>query len=86
LSLQTSGFFLFKCVISGKPCFHLSNTLIEKAHEKYSDKLTIIGCGGIFTPTDALYKFEIGSDLIQIITGMIYNGPGLIKKICKSLK
>lgn len=69
--------------ISGKPCFHPSNILIEKTHKEYGDKLTIIGCGGIFTPTDALYKFELGSQLIHIITGMIYEGPSLIKKICK---
>ena len=69
--------------ISGKPCFHPSNILIEKTKKEYGDKLTIIGCGGIFTPVDALYKFEIGSELIHMITGMIYEGPGLIKKICK---
>ena len=69
--------------ISGKPCFHPSNILIEKTKKEYGDRLTIIGCGGIFTPTDALYKFELGSELIQIITGMIYEGPGLIKRICK---
>ena len=69
--------------ISGKPCFHPSNILIEKTKKEYGDKLTIIGCGGIFTPIDALYKFELGSDLIHLITGMIYEGPSLIKNICK---
>ncbi len=69
--------------ISGKPCFHPSNILIEKTKQEYGDTLTIIGCGGIFTPQDALYKFEIGAKLIHLITGMIYEGPGLIKKICK---
>lgn len=68
--------------ISGKPCFHPSNILIEKTKKEYGNKLTIIGCGGIFTPVDALYKFEIGSELIHLITGMIYEGPGLIKRIC----
>ena len=69
--------------VSGKPCFHPSNILIEKTKQEYGDKLTIIGCGGIFTPVDALYKFELGSDLIHMITGMIYEGPSLIKRICK---
>jgi dihydroorotate dehydrogenase subfamily 2 len=69
--------------ISGKPCFHPSNILIEKTKKEYGNKLTIIGCGGIFTPIDALYKFELGSELIQVITGMIYEGPSLIKRICK---
>lgn len=70
--------------ISGKPCFHPSNILIEKAKKEYGDRLTIIGCGGIFTSVDALYKFELGSQLIHLITGIIYEGPGLIKKICKA--
>ncbi|MEN9921162.1 MAG: hypothetical protein RLZZ517_140 [Candidatus Parcubacteria bacterium] len=71
--------------ISGKPCFHPSNILIEKTKKEYGDKLTIIGCGGIFTPVDAMYKFKIGSELIHLITGMIYEGPSLIKKICEEL-
>lgn len=69
--------------ISGQPCFDLSNELTKKTSEKYGDKLTVIGCGGIFTPEDAMYKFEIGSQLIHMITGMIYSGPGIIKNICK---
>ncbi len=69
--------------ISGKPCFHPSNILIEKTKKEYGGKLTIIGCGGIFTPVDAMYKFELGSELIHIITGMIYEGPSLIKRICE---
>jgi len=71
--------------ISGKPCFLKSNELIEKTSKKYGDKLTIIGCGGIFTPEDAEYKFKIGSQLIHIITGMIYNGPGIVKNICVNI-
>jgi len=70
--------------ISGKPCFHPSNILIEKTKQAYGDQLTVIGCGGIMSPIDALYKFELGSDLIHVITGMIYEGPSLIKKICKA--
>ncbi len=72
--------------ISGKPCFILSNELIKKTRENFGDKLTIIGCGGIFTPSDAKLKFEAGSKLIQLATGMIYNGPGIINKICKTIQ
>jgi len=71
--------------ISGKPCFYLSNELIKNTKENYGDKLTIIGCGGIMSPADALYKFKLGSELIHIITGMIYEGPGIVKRICKVL-
>lgn len=74
----------YKGGISGAPCFHPSNILIEKTKQEYKDRLTIIGCGGIMSPVDALYKFELGSDLIHVITGMIYRGPSLIKEICKA--
>lgn len=70
--------------ISGKPCFSLSNNLIQKTKQFYGDKLTIIGCGGTMSVEDALQKFELGSKLIHMITGMIYEGPSLIKKICKA--
>ena len=68
--------------LSGKPCFELSNELIRKTREAYGARFTIIGVGGIFTPNDAMEKFRAGSDLVQLITGMIFSGPGLIKGIC----
>lgn len=69
--------------LSGKPCFHPSNNLIKKARAQYGN-LTIVGCGGILSPVDALYKFEIGSDLVHLITGIIFEGPGLVKKMCRA--
>ncbi len=73
----------FRGGLSGQPCFELSNQLIRKAHEKYGQKLTIIGCGGIMSPQDAETKLALGADLLQLITGMIFEGPGLVKRICK---
>ena len=70
--------------LSGKPCFELSNELIRKTREEYGAHFTIIGVGGIFTPLDALVKFRAGADLVQLITGMIFEGPGLIKGICEA--
>jgi dihydroorotate dehydrogenase len=69
--------------LSGSPCFALSNELIRKTREKYDKRFTIIGVGGIMSPEDAMEKFAAGADLVELITGMIYEGPGLIKKICK---
>ncbi len=70
--------------LSGKPCFDLSNEYIKKTKEKYGNQITIIGCGGVMSPSDALYKKEIGSDLIELISGMIFEGPSLIKKMSKA--
>ena len=69
--------------LSGSPTFKLSNELIKKTREKYGTRFTIIGTGGIFTPTDAMAKFAAGADLIQLVSGMIFEGPGLMKAICE---
>lgn len=73
----------FRGGLSGKPCFARSNELIRKTREKYQSRFTIIGCGGIFTAEDAKAKFDAGADLVQIISGLVYTGPGLPKSICK---
>ncbi len=72
--------------ISGKPCMHPSTDLIRKTKEVYGNKFTIIGVGGIMSIETAKEKFDAGADLIQLITGIIYEGPGLVKKIAKSLE
>jgi dihydroorotate dehydrogenase len=73
----------FRGGLSGAPTYKLSNELIKKTREKYGKRFTIIGTGGIFTPEQALEKFAIGADLIQVISGMIFEGPGLMKAICE---
>ncbi|OGZ06721.1 MAG: hypothetical protein A3C13_03030 [Candidatus Lloydbacteria bacterium RIFCSPHIGHO2_02_FULL_50_11] len=73
----------FRGGLSGKPCFTLSNELIKKTRAKYGKRLTIIGVGGILTPEDALEKFKAGADLIQMISGMIFGDPGMMKAICE---
>jgi dihydroorotate dehydrogenase len=69
--------------LSGKPCRELSTSLIRKTREKYGRRFTIIGVGGVMSWKDAQDKFEAGADLIQLITGMIFEGPGLMRKLCK---
>lgn len=69
--------------LSGKPCSALSNELIRRTREYIPENFTIIGCGGIFTAEDALEKLALGADLLQLISGMIFNGPHLIGEINK---
>ena len=69
--------------LSGTPCKVLSTELIKKTREKYGKRFTIMGVGGIMSPEDAKEKFDAGADLVQLITGMIFEGPGLIKRIIK---
>jgi dihydroorotate dehydrogenase len=70
--------------ISGKPCFHLSTELIRKTRDNWGKRFTIIGCGGILSAEDAMAKFDAGADLLQLITGMIFEGPHLMKEICEA--
>lgn len=66
---------------SGKPCEQRSNELIRLTYQKYKKRLVIVGCGGVFSTQDAYKKIKLGASLIQLITGMIYEGPALIAQI-----
>jgi dihydroorotate dehydrogenase subfamily 2 len=68
--------------LSGKPCQSRSTELIKRTREVYGKRFTIFGVGGILTPEDAMEKFAAGADLVQLISGMIFTGPGLVNKIC----
>ena len=72
--------------LSGAPCRQLSTDLIRRTRQAYGKRFTIIGVGGIFSAADAREKFAAGADLVQLITGMIYEGPGLVGRIAKSLR
>lgn len=67
--------------LSGKPCFEVSNRLIKQTRDAYGKRFTIIGCGGVMSPENMVEKFKAGSDLIALVTGIIYNGPGFIKEL-----
>lgn len=71
--------------IGGKPVWDISNALISQTHKWYKDKLIIIGVGGIFSAEDAYEKIKRGASLVQLITGMIYEGPQLIGDINRGL-
>jgi dihydroorotate dehydrogenase len=66
---------------SGKPTEQRSNELIEIAYRNYGNKLIIIGCGGIFNAKDAYKKIRLGASLVQLVTGLIFEGPQLISQI-----
>ena len=71
--------------LSGKPCRELSTELIRRTRAHVGPDFTIIGCGGVLSPEDALEKFAAGANLIQLISGMIFEGPHLMKEIAESL-
>lgn len=71
--------------LSGKPTWELSNELIRKTYNYCGKNLKIIGVGGIFSAEDAYQKIKYGASLVQLITGMIYEGPQLIGEINKKI-
>ncbi|WP_318311479.1 quinone-dependent dihydroorotate dehydrogenase [Flagellimonas crocea] len=71
--------------LSGKPLTERSTEVIRFLSEKSNRAFPIIGVGGIHSAEDALDKFKAGADLVQLYTGFIYEGPGLIKKINKAI-
>lgn len=70
---------------SGKPTFKRSNELITLARKTYNNRFIIVGCGGIFSAEDAYEKFKAGATFVQLITGMIFEGPQLITSINRGI-
>ena len=71
--------------LSGKPLKNRATEVIRFLSEKSNKAFPIIGVGGIHTAEDALEKLDAGASLVQLYTGFIYEGPGLIKKINQAI-
>ena len=71
--------------LSGKPVTKRSTEVIKYLSEKSKGSFPIIGVGGIHSPQDALDKLAAGASLVQLYTGFIYEGPGLIGRINKAV-
>ncbi|SDR84796.1 dihydroorotate oxidase A [Polaribacter sp. KT25b] len=71
--------------VSGQPIKDQSTKVIKYLADNSNKSFPIIGVGGIHSEKDALEKIEVGADLVQIYTGFIYEGPGLVKRINKAI-
>ena len=71
--------------LSGKPVKQRSTEVIRYLSTKSNGELKIIGVGGISTPKDAKEKLEAGASLVQVYSGMVYEGPYMIKRINQAL-
>ncbi|WP_449435975.1 quinone-dependent dihydroorotate dehydrogenase [Pedobacter steynii] len=71
--------------LSGKPLTQRSVEVVRYLAAKSNKAFPIIGVGGIHSPKDAQDMLDAGASLVQLYTGFIYEGPGLIKRICKEL-
>ena len=71
--------------ISGKPLAKRSTEVIRYLHDNSKGEFPIIGVGGIHSAEDALEKLAAGASLIQLYTGFIYEGPGIVRKINEAI-
>jgi dihydroorotate dehydrogenase len=71
--------------LSGLPLKNRSTEIVKYICEKTKGEIPVIASGGIFTGDDAKEKFDAGASLVQVWTGFIYEGPAIVKKICKTL-
>jgi len=67
--------------ISGKVVQGMSNDLIAYVYKKTKGKKIIVGVGGVFSAEDAYNKIRLGANLVQLITGMVFEGPSVISRI-----
>jgi len=72
--------------LSGKPVLELSNQVIRGLKAEVGDALPIIGVGGIFSGADARAKIDAGASLVQLYTGLIYQGPALVRECAEALR
>jgi dihydroorotate dehydrogenase len=71
--------------LSGRPLFHRSTVMLARVHQATAGRIPLIGIGGIDSGTSALAKIEAGATLVQVYTGLIYEGPSLIQRIKDTL-
>lgn len=87
-ALRSSGEEVKRCGaggLSGKPLAQRSTEVIRYIASRSNKSFSIIGVGGIHSANDALEKLKAGADLVQLYTGFIYEGPGLVRRICKAV-
>jgi len=72
--------------LSGAPVLRASNTVIKTMRNRLGPDFAIIGVGGVCSGKDALEKLAAGANLVQIYTGLIYLGPGLVTEVAQALR
>ena len=72
--------------LSGAPLTERSRELVAYIYKKTDGKIPIVGVGGVMTVEDAQAMLDAGASLVQLYSGVIYNGPSLAKRICRALR
>jgi dihydroorotate dehydrogenase len=72
--------------LSGAPVREASNQVIRQLRAALGSRFPIVGVGGILSAEDALGKIRAGADVVQIYTGLIYEGPALVAKAARAIR
>jgi dihydroorotate dehydrogenase len=72
--------------LSGKPLTMHADEVLAQVVKKVDGRIPVVGVGGIMNPEDAQRKLNLGATLVQVYTGLVYAGPGLVKDIVKKLR
>ena len=67
--------------LSGAPLFEMANEMLRKVYAQTGGTIPLIGVGGIMSGADAYTKIRAGASLVQLYTGLVYKGPGLVQQI-----
>jgi len=71
--------------LSGPPLFHRSTAVLARVHVLTQGRIPLIGIGGIDSGAAAIAKIEAGASLLQLYTGLVFHGPGLLARIKRDL-
>jgi dihydroorotate dehydrogenase len=71
--------------LSGRPLFHRSTVMLARVYRLTGGRVPLIGIGGIDSGATAIAKLEAGATLLQLYTGLVYEGPGLPARIKREM-
>ena len=71
--------------LSGRPLFHRSTVMLARVYRLTQGRIPLIGIGGIDSGATAIAKIEAGATLLQLYTGLVFEGPGLVARIKQDL-
>jgi dihydroorotate dehydrogenase len=71
--------------LSGSPLRVCSELMLEKIVRRVGGRVPVVSAGGIMSPEDAKRRLDMGAALVQVYTGLVYRGPGLVREIIRFL-
>jgi dihydroorotate dehydrogenase len=71
--------------LSGRPLLPRALEVVRQVRARVGDRLAVIGVGGVRCDDDALRMVDAGADLVQLYTGLVYEGPGMVRRVARAL-